>query len=556
MKKKLSFLAVLAIIATIWSCDDEYNDLGVNIIGDGHYEFSHYSLNSDYIKTFTKATGSVQTNNLPINALGIYSDPYFGTTKASFVSQVELVSANPTIGYNIEVDSVYLYVPYFYDTGQVTTLDSGARTFVLDSIYGNKTQKFDLKVYENGYFLNDFDPNDNFETAQKYYNDQFTEIEGNAGSTLLNNSTNTAQNSQFYVNESERYIYETDGDGNYVDSNGNELSVQDDPAVRIIKERFTPGIWLDLDKTFFQNKLVEWRNNGSLVNNNLLKNAFRGLYFKVSEINAGQGSMAMLDFTQAQLKIRFRSATTDEANATKVRREISLKLGYNSASGRTSNTINLLSYTPSTELSDYKYSTDLLNLSSTNETTGDERLYLKGGEGSVAYVDLFDETELANLRSKNWLINEARLTFYVDQARMAFSDENALRIYLYDATNETVILDYANDTSTLSNAKLNKYLYGGILTPYSNSGTEYQFRLTDYVKNLLANSSATNVRLGICVTETINNPLNSYLKTPILGMEYVPTANVMNPLGTVLHGSNSTDTTKRPKFEIFYTEPK
>ncbi len=549
MKKKFSFLAFFALIALVWSCDDEYNDLGVNgIIGEGHYDFEHYSLESDYLKAFTKPTGAVQTNNLPINALGVYTDSYFGTTKASFVSQVELTTADPTIGYNVEVDSVYLYVPYFYDTDEVTTLDSGERTFVLESVYGNADQKFNLQVYENNYFLNDFDPANEFE-AQQYYNNQVSQIEGVAGTTLLNNSMNTSQNTQFFTNDDERYIYKTDGNGVYVDASGNELSSQLDPTVRVIKERFTPGVWLDLNTTFFQDKLNEWRNNGTLVNNNVFKNSFKGLYFKVSEISAGQGSLAMLDFNQAQLKIVFKS--TDESDGGEddlERRVISMRMGYNTITSKTCNSINLLEYSSSS------YNTAIGAISSNNETTGDDMLYLKGGQGSVVYIDLFDDAKLAELRAKDWLINEARLTFYVNQDKMANSKE-PIRIYLYDATNETVLLDYTYDTSTATDSHYNKVIYNGILEKDSDSkGVKYQFRITNYIKYLLNSTTATNVRLGLCITESIGYSQNSYLETPILGMEYVPTANVMNPLGTVLYGSTYSDTTKRPKFEIFYTE--
>jgi hypothetical protein len=36
---------------------------------------------------------------------------------------------------------------------------------------------------------------------------------------------------------------------------------------------------------------------------------------------------------------------------------------------------------------------------------------------------------------------------------------------------------------------------------------------------------------------------------------FFPESSVMNPLGTILHGSNSTDEDKKLKLEIYYTKP-
>src|SRR5690606_32184064 len=99
-----------------------------------------------------------------------------------------------------------------------------------------------------------------------------------------------------------------------------------------------------------------------------------------------------------------------------------------------------------------------------NPTTGDEKLYLKGGEGSIAYIDLFDgenhDDDDANLNTfetfKNdfvetdangkfikakRLVNEANLVFYVDQTQAQSQEPD--RIYLFDAKNNTVLIDYA-----------------------------------------------------------------------------------------------------------------
>src|SRR5690606_14797986 len=205
-----------------------------------------------------------------INSFGVYNNPYFGTTVASFVSQIELERANPTIGYNPEVDSVYLYVPYFYEPDFITNSD-GSREFVLDSVFNyNENQTFNLELFVNGYELNDFDPNENYEIAQKYYNDQIFDIENNKG-VLLNTSLNTSQNTNFFVNDDEIIIYETNGFGLYVDEEGEVLTDQSDVENRIVKTRKTPGVWLDLNSQFFEDNILSEAENGVFFNNNVFK---------------------------------------------------------------------------------------------------------------------------------------------------------------------------------------------------------------------------------------------------------------------------------------------
>jgi hypothetical protein len=179
-------IALFVGLFGLMSCDKDFNSMGSDLVDDHHFALEKYEVGN--IKAYTKATGPVQSNNLPINALGIYKDPYFGTTKAQFVSQVELSTANPTIGYQPVIDSVYLYVPYFSKLKSST--EAGEKIYDLDSVYGyNETAKFKLHVYENGYFLRDFDPNADFESAQKYYTNEKSLVDAYKGTELLNNSS-------------------------------------------------------------------------------------------------------------------------------------------------------------------------------------------------------------------------------------------------------------------------------------------------------------------------------------------------------------------------------
>lgn len=586
MKKIILGVTVLLSVVSITSCDKDFNTIGSEIVGGDHFDFEK---KDDFtVIAYSKATGSVQSNNLPINALGIYDNPAFGLTKASFVSQVELSTASFNIGDAPVIDSVYLYVPYFSTLESTDT--NGNRVFSLDSVYGyDDSAKFDLKVLENGYRLRDFDPLDNFESAQKYYsNEKASKIDPYKGVELLNNSSNTAQNTEFVISNKEIIIYKTDGSGIYLDEDNIAISDQNDASLRIVKERKAPGMWLDLKNSFFQQKILDQANTGVLYNNSTFKDFFRGLLFEVSETTLRQGAMAMLDFSRAEFKILYKSSFS---GGTPARRVYSLQMGYNSASFKTSNSISLIEHDKNP---DYQ-----AGLDASNETTGDSRLYLKGNDGSIAFIELFGTTddhgyddngdlvigangvpdELDELRKSKWLINEANITFFIDDNSiygMGMSNQiEPERIYVFDATNNKPLIDYYADGSTSSDVKRNKRGFGGIIKRdvVTEKGIRYKLKLTEYI-NRLINSEVEdyrkNIRIGVSVTENINSPQNAYINPGNLitiggsQVEFLPVSSAMSPLGTILHGTTSTSTytdasgniiPMKLKLEIYYTEP-
>src|SRR5690606_27677761 len=130
------------------------------------------------------------------------------------------------------------------------------------------------------------------------------------------------------------------------------------------------------------------------------------------------------------------------------------------------------------------------------------------------------------------------------------------------ANNAVPISDYSNDATTASGQpKFNKYIYGGILEKDENGkGYRYKFRVTKHIKNLLMNSEAKNVKLGVSVSESISQvsmiSLFSASGEPTDSpYKYIPAASVMHPTGTVIYGNNTADAAKKLKLEIRYTKP-
>jgi hypothetical protein len=351
-----------------------------------------------------------------------------------------------------------------------------------------------------------------------------------------------------------------------VDENGVVLTNQSDLTLRVVKERKTPGLWLDLKKSFFEQKLFGSAAAGKLYSNSLFKEYFRGLLFEVEEVNSGEGSMATLDFSRAEIKVIFKSENTitnsDGTTGTSItRKTIDLGIGFNGSSRR-ANTINLIDYDYST-----RYTDGLADLSG-------ENIYIKGGEGSVLFIDI-PIADIEALRDENLLVNEANLVFYINQSDdLGMGSLNQIepqRVYLFDATNNRPILDYSADGSVEADMKRNKRAFGGIITkesvaPYN--GIKYKVRLTSHINRVINGEAGENdnIRLGLVVTENINIFSNAYLSNPLtFGFDKVPFGHVMSPLGTVLHGPNSTEIYTDPdtgddiplklKLEIYYTKP-
>ena len=512
-------LLSIGFIAALTSCDKDFATLDTDII-DSDIHHNDIARHYGKVTAYDAATGVVQSNNLPVNSLGVYNNPVYGKTIAHFVTQVSLAAYNPVIRTGSVVDSVYLYIPY---TSTVASTNAdGVTQYDLSAVYGTPGAPMKLTVQENGYFLRNSDPGQSTVSGQKYYSDEKPLIEAQAGIVL--NDFSAEQSTAFTFSRSQVERKAT--------VNGAEKTVQ----------TLAPGMFLYLNKDFFQTKIL---NSNRLTNENVFKEWFRGLYFKVEELG-NTGEMAQLNFAEGKITILYREPEEGSTNPT-IKKTITLNL--------TGNTINFFENSYKPEIVSALAAADVVN--------GDEKLFVKGGEGSMAIVDILDDADLALLKRNDAngnrvLINEANLTFFVDEAAMA-AGINPERLYLYDLKNRRPIVDYLADISTGANAKLDKFVHGGILTRDASGKLRYKIRITNHLNNIV-NKDSTNVKLGLVVTDNINLISNAALRSPFTSgateIKEIPTSAVMGVLGTQLFGSNSTvPDDRRLKLEIFYTKP-
>lgn len=508
----LKITALAAVIFSFTGCENDFESIGGNVIGDPNFNSDLYT--DVELTAVTNDLSSVQTNNLPVNLLGVYNDPLFGSQTASILTQVRLLTADPSFGNEPVLDSVVLNIPYFSSLQEAG--EEAVPQYELDSVYGNSPIR--LSVIESDFFLNQFDPETDFEQSQKYYSDMQPQIENNLTSNVL------FETSDFVPSAAEVIEFEQNDEG------------ERDTI------RSAPRLRLKLSTDFFQEKIINQEGGAELSSDNNFKNYFRGIFLKAEEVGVN-GNLSLLDLShnEAGITLYYTAKEQDSESEETVDVQNSYRLGF--GPGRVNTFLQ-----DSTQFQD-------------------DKLYLKGGEGSMAVIELFSgpdadndgvSDELEFLRESNWLINEANLVFHVDRDAMAGLEEPE-RIYLYDLENNTILADYVLDSpgsinAMNSNSNLNHLM--PLTRDDDGRGISYKIRLTRHINNIL-NNDVDNVRLGLTVTQNVNLISNSAVReSEGPEADRVPAGSVITPRGTVLYGPDAENEEKRLKLRIYYTEPK
>ena len=581
------------------SCNKDYNTIGSSLIDNNPFVTS-----TEEVPVFVKMRKipPFVANSLTTFQIGKFEDNIYGNSHASFVTQVNFADSNNIFGILSQDDEdddqnsstideselvkmVYLDIPFFTnnndndndgvidyydvdsndpqsdsdgdgisdseesnngqdplneDTDGDGILDgedtdsvnpnSGRIVYEIDSLIGNPDASFKLKISELDYYIRAYDPNTNLEKYQKYYSNS-TFSEDYSGKVLFDDEVK--------INREELIFYKED-----------DPDTEEDESL-IVKERLSPRIRVELDNSFFQTKIVDIEGSDQISNFDNFKRYFKGLAFNAYDFS--EPLLMFLNFNEAEIRIVYDyqkindngtpDDTTDDSIDTE---ESEFKLNFNATK------FNSFKNDP---YPGYVYSSIL------DTIENPERVYLKGGEGIMAEIELFKDDNgvdlLDEIKSKDWLLNEANLTMYIDQDMLS-SNGNIIepsRLYLYDLVNQVPLVDYFVDNSQGTRPFLNKTTHGGLIElDDDKNGLLYKIRLTEHIKNIVRNDS-TNVKLGLVVTSDISNTINIEVQENNL-VDFTPFASSINPLGTVLIGPNPSNDKmdKKMKLNLFYTE--
>ena len=586
----------------LFSCTKEFNTIGTEILKDDSFETKVQDIE---VYASQKIIGAFNTTNLPIYQIGEIRDNIFGSVTSSFITQLQLSRYNPSFGIasqekentgdplnitvieeNELVTEVYLDIPFFtnrndkdgdgvidsYDVddndvnsdsdgdgvsdaqerangtdplnpdtdgdgipdGQdddTVNPNPGATVYDVDSLLGNFNDSFKIKIQEMEYYLREYDPADNFESRQRYYNDNNI-LENFTGQTLFDG--------EVQIDKNELLIYRED------DPETDDIDESEE-----VKERLSPRIRIPLNSEFFQSKLIDKEGSIDLANYDNFNLYFKGIYINAYDFI--DPLMMILDFDSAEIVINYeydkynKNNTEDDITDDTIDRESKdFKITF------MGNKINLIKREP--------FSSEILsNINSTNNLA---KIYLKGGEGLMAEIDLFKDSQgndlLDDIKSRPWLINEANLTFYVDRETIDLNGGliEPFRVYLYDLDTSLPIVDYYIDDTQGPRRSETKINHGGMLEIDSDSrGIKYKIRISEHIKNIVRKDSI-NKKLGLVLSSSITNIFSTELKTSPI--ESAPQTTVINPLGTVLYGPEPVQPNydKRLKLELFYSEIK
>ncbi|SEK90112.1 protein of unknown function [Maribacter orientalis] len=428
-----------------------------------------------------------------------------------------------------------------------------AKKIELDSIYVNGSNydifsksaipSFSLKVERSTFFLRDLDPNTNFQESQEYFSNQ--EFSPEFVSDLLFEDV-------VEISDEEILIANEDD------------STTEDVDESLTFSKLGPGIRIPLNNEFFQQNILDKEGSSELLSQSNFTDFIRGLHLSIED-GAGDDVMFLFDLKSTNITMTYTYSSyntngTNDITSDDAPNEVKendfvfsflSQLQSGSVSGNAVNSIITENYGPQI-------------IQALDNTENASRIYLKGGPGTYAEINLFEENGSENIveqiRSENWVINEANLVFYIDRNQLDASGSllDPPRLYLYNAENNFPLINPNTEQTDLTvNALFGTYLnYDGIIEKSNGKGVKYSVKITDHINNLVVRDSV-NATLALTLSTNIQNWNVTEAKVGG-GEKRIATTSNLTPLGTVLYGSNlqvtDPDYDKRLKLEIFYTK--
>lgn len=437
--------------------------------------------------------------------------------------------------------------------GETIFADSFAEKVELDSIYINGKNyddvsksplpSFNLRVERSTFFLRDLDPNASFQEAQQYYSNQVFSPDFVTGAPLFEGLVEIIDEEILIPNEDDESTEDVDESQTFT--------------------KLQPGIRVALDNEFFQNNILDKEGSSELLSQSNFTEFIRGLHFSIVD-QEGNDVLVMFDLKSANITMTYSydnydtngtiDDTSDDNPNNILEKDFTFSFLSTVATGVSGNAVNTLI----TE----NYGPQVLQALDNGENAS--RLYLKGGPGTYAEINLFEEdggeSVVEQIRSQNWVINEANLIFYIDRDQLdaAGSAIEPPRLYLYNTENKFPLINTLTEQTDLESSSLfGAYLnFDGIIEKSNGKGVQYSVKITDHINNMVVRDS-TNATLALTLTTNIQNWSIADAKVTN-GETELPTTSTVTPLGTILYGSNiqATDPNfdKRLKLEISYTK--
>jgi hypothetical protein len=487
------------------SCEKDFQDIATSVVSNTKFETKDTIID---IEITNQQITSVRADGLTIGVLGqyllgVYNNPNYEKIEASIVSQLVLDIDNSTkdVGERVygndttivtTIDTVFLKLPY-----QATLKTGTTSEYTLSSVIGDQTKPFTLNLYRTDTYMSRLDPVNPSKASNFQSNRTYQIIPGELNSQVNYPFIPVATDTIMEVKRrlSNGTLYKTD---TIKLSNNN-------PFARVT-----------LDEAKMKQLFIDQLDTPNFATQSALVQYFKGLYIQATG-NEGSLTAFRLDAPNSGLRpsIEFRYTKTVLKGGTVV--------------------LDTIMKTNSFLLSNFSTSVYKMN---EKVYPDNGNIILQGTAGNRAQVKILPTNELMALRSKNWLVNDASLTFYVNQ-NIVGTDTIATpyKLFLFkDGSPKSQIKDVISEGSDV---------FGGKLVINSNKPDYYSFKITDYISDLLNGKSNYNPTLGLKVSNSTDTP-SSKVDTLVTNYSWNPKT------VTLLNHSNSNGI-RKARLKISYS---
>ena len=478
-----SIVAVTAIfIGLVVSCEEDFTDIGTTIVSNGEFTTNDTIFN---IEVTAKDIANVRADGLQIGGilgqylLGVYNNDNYKKIEASIISQLsipaDLTQVDEEYGSDTivvtTIDTVLLRLPY---NATLIGSDAIGPDFQLDSIIGNQTQPFTLNVFRLTTYLSTLDPTNpsiqNTFLSDETYNVSSEKLNFFEDTQFIPNKRDTAR---FVLRRlSSGIIYDTDTI-QYINSN--------------------PFISIPLKKDLIKNILFDQYETSNFSTQDAFNEYFRGIKIQAEGDN---GSLMSLSFNNNSL-------------------QPSVDIYYTNTVLRAGGTIviDTIKKTDTFLLSGLRNSEYKMT---PGQSPAFNKVPIQGAAGSMAQLKILGDDlngnlipdGLEELRTKNWLINDATITLYVDQD-IVDSDTIATPFNLFIFRDGVTASAEPAPRQILDFVTEGVDEVGGVLDlDDSKRPDSYSFKITDYISELLAGNVTDIPQLGVRVLNPTDLPVS------------------------------------------------
>lgn len=505
IKKSLYLGVLLFIISGIISCEKDFTDIGTNIIKNTQFNSKDTVL--DIIIT-NSGVESVRADGISIKLgqylLGVHNSPDYEKIEASIISQLGISSnlsvTDKTYGADTivetTIDAAFIKLPY--NATLIENTADGRFVYQLDSIIGNTDASFTFNAYQSDTYLNVLNPSDPSQINQYQSNYVYSKLLPELNNVLDYQFKPNANDTAYYIARrlSSSAIYRSD-------------------TIKLSNSR--PFAKIDLNKTKIKELFLDKFNDEEFSSQQSFNNYFRGL---ILEAKGNDGALISFGFQEEITEV-----------------SPSIEVYYTStilnSSGAIIDTITKNNSFPLNGVVNSIYKM------SDRDYPEDGNIKIQGAAGSEAKVKILEGNQLMDLREKNWLINDASLTFYINQNL----DTTAIpyRLYLYKEGENSSLQPIL---SQIKDSYSEQQFFGGFVAREDNKINSYTFRITDYVSDLLSGETNYLPTLKLKVFNTTDAPVSDSIFRPYS----------WNPKAITLYNHSSTDETRKARLKISYTE--